>query len=196
MIITICGPPGSGKDTVANLLIKKINERNEIENEGKNYELLSIGDLRRIAAQEKNLTIEEFNDWSLKNPKEGDEYFDEFQKNHAKKTSDFILVSRLGWFLISHSYKIYINVSDFEGAKRIFEQKIKDKNSRNEYVCKSIEEQQKINHERIESDKKRYKTLYNVNPYDKKNYDFIIDSTNKLPNAIVHEILENIKEKL
>lgn len=190
MIITIAGPPGSGKDTVANLLIKKINGK------GLEYELLSIGDLRRVAAIEKGMTIEEFNEWSLKNPKEGDEYFDEFQKKHAKKTSDFVLVSRLGWHLIPHSFKIYIDVEPYEGARRIFEQKKADQNNRNEYVCKSIEEQQKIDMKRIESDKKRYQTLYNINPYEKKNYDFIIDSTNIKPGKIVLQIFNKIKNEL
>ncbi|MFA6088661.1 MAG: AAA family ATPase [Candidatus Woesearchaeota archaeon] len=190
MIITICGSPGSGKDTVANLLLEKI------LNQGKKYEMLSIGDLRRIAASEKNMTLEQFNEWSTKNPKEGDEYFDDFQREHAKKTSDFILVSRLGWYLIPHSYKIYVDVDPYEGARRIYNQKLKDKNKRNEYDCKSIEEQVKVNSERTQSDITRYMALYNANPYNLKNHDLIINSTKKTPNEVVIEIFEKIQKDL
>lgn len=187
MIITICGPPGSGKDTVANILLEKIIQT------GKNYELLSIGDLRRIAALQKKMTIEQFNEWSLKNPKEGDAYFDKFQNNYAKKTSDFILVSRLGWYLIPQSYKIYLDVESYEGARRIFEQKRKDHNSRNEIICESVDKQIKDNKEKVESDKKRFSVLYNINPYKKENFDLVIDTTHKKPEKVVSSIMEKIR---
>lgn len=190
MIITIAGPPGSGKDTVANLLVSKINEK------GKEYELLSIGDLRRIAAQEKGMTIEEFNEWSLKNPNEGDAYFDNFQREHAKKTNDFVLVSRLGWHLIPHSFKIYIDVDPYEGARRIFMQKQKDRNSRNEIKCSTVKEQMRVNEKRIESDKARYYYLYKINPYDTSNYELILDSTDYEAEDAANRILERVKTKV
>ena len=190
MIITICGPPGSGKDTVANILLSKLCGL------GFNYELLSIGDIKRIAAQERNMTISEFNEWAYKHPKEGDYYFENFQREYAKKSDNFVLVSRLGWYAIPHSFKVYISVDEYEGAKRIFLQKEKDHTSRNEQFCKSIEEQIAINKKRKDSEEKMYYDLYKANPHDLKNFDCIIDSTHKTPDVVVLEIFEHIKDKL
>lgn len=186
MIVTIMGPPGSGKDTVANRLVEVLKEK------GKNYELISMGNLRRAAAKEKGMTIEEFNVWSLDNPKEGDQYFEDYQVEYGKKNDDFVLVARLGWHCIPHSKKIYIDVDSKVGAKRIFDQKLSDQ-SRNESIFESVEEQEKANLDRIDSDITRYTNLYGVNPYDLSHYDLIIDSSTKDVDNVVFELLDFLK---
>lgn len=184
MIITISGPPGSGKDAAA----KRLSER-------LNLPITSMGNLRRDAAKEKGMTIEEFNQWSLENPEEGDHYFDNFQKKYGQEKDNFIMVSRLGWHFIPHSKKIYIDVAPEIGAERIFNQKKKE-NQRNEHLVETIEEQIRLNQERIKNDIERYKILYNINPYKKKNYDIIIDSTEITMEetfAKILELLESLK---
>jgi cytidylate kinase len=190
MIITFAGEIGAGKDTVANILLTKILDM------GFHYELLSIGDLRRIAASQKKMTIEQFNVWATKNPKEGDAYFEDFQREYAKKTSNFILVAVLGWFAVPNSYKIFLDVDAFEGAKRVFKQKNKDNNTRNEIICETVLEQKKVNEERRQSNITRYGNLYKVNPYEKKHFDLIIDTTSKTPEDVVTLVLDKIKDKL
>jgi predicted cytidylate kinase len=181
MIITIAGPSGSGKDTVAEIIAEKIN-----------LKLISMGNIRREAAREKGMTLEEFNDWSLKNPKEGDIYFDEYQRRYGQENDNFIMVSRLGWNFISHSKKIYIDVDAEIGAERIFNQKRKEGNKRNEKKVSSVEEQRKINEYRIKSDIERYQKQYGVNPYEKEHYDLVIDSTNLSINEVVEICLDSI----
>lgn len=181
MILTIAGPPGSGKDTVAQILADDLG-----------YELVSMGNIRRIAAENKGMTIEEFNEWSSNNSLEGDEYFDESQKVIGRKKNNFIMVSRLGWHFIPHSVKIYVDVDERIGAKRIFEQKQHD-NARNELQVLTIDDQEKLNKERVNNDIDRYNHLYKLNPYKKENYNVVIDSSNMSPGEVAKQILEQIK---
>lgn len=183
MIITISGPPGSGKDSVAEEASKKLN-----------LPIISMGNLRRAAAKERGMTLEEFNKWSLKNPEEGDHYFDNYQKKYGKENDNFIMVSRLGWYFIPHSKKIYIDVTPKIGAERVFNQKKKE-NQRNEKEVETVEEQLKLNNERIENDKKRYEILYKIDPYNKENYDIMVNSTNLTKKETAEEMINLIYDK-
>ena len=180
MILTIAGTPGSGKDTVAKILSEELD-----------LQLISLGNLRREAAKQKNMTLEEFNKWSLDNSEEGDSYFDDYQKDFGRKNNNFIMVSRLGWYFIPHSIKIFVDVDEKVGAERIFNEKNVD-NSRNELISKDVDEQVKLNKQRINNDIRRYSLLYGINPYEKTNYNLIIDSTSKTP----REIVDIVKSRL
>ena len=182
MIITISGPPGSGKDTTAEHISKKLN-----------IPIISMGNLKREFAKEKSMTIEEFNTWCDENPKEGDYAFDEYQRKYGLDNNHFIMVSRLGWHFIPHSKKIYVDVSLEEGARRIFEQK-QISNARNEHLVESVEEQIKLNEERIRTDADRYQRIYGINPFKHEHYDVVVDSTKLTIQEKVEKILELIKE--
>lgn len=54
-VITISGDPGSGKSTVRNAL------KEEFEKQGKMVVICSVGDIFRHLAEEKGMSIEEFN---------------------------------------------------------------------------------------------------------------------------------------
>jgi CMP/dCMP kinase len=179
MILTICGPPGSGKDTVAQILAKKLG-----------YNLVSMGNIKRQAAAKKDMTIEQFNAWTVENPKEGDLFFDDFQKEYGEKNDDFIMVARLGWYFIPHSKKIYVNVSDDAGAERIFKQKQTD--SRHELAVSSVEEQEKLNLERKNHETTHFLKLYSIDPHDVSNYEIVVDSSNVTPEEVAKEILEQL----
>lgn len=190
MIVTICGPPGSGKDTAALRVVKALKDK------GFHFTIISMGDLRGEAAVKKGMTIEDYNKWSLDNPIEGDKYFDDYQKNLAKEKDDFFMVSRLGWYFIPSSFKIYIDVDEIAGATRVFNQKKKYGSRADEKPTNSVEEQMLIHRQRVESDKQRYKKLYGINPYDKSNYDFVIDSTKLSPGAMSKAISEKVLERM
>ena len=159
MIITISGMPGSGKNTVADILAKELNL--------KRY---SVGNYRREMAKERNMTLEELNRLGEKN-EFTDRDADEWQKKIAKTQDNFIIDGRLSWHFIPDSVKIFLDVKPEIGAERIMLDK------RQEETAKTEKQAVKLWKDRLKSDIKRYKKYYNLNPYNKKNYDFVLDTS-------------------
>jgi len=84
MKITISGIGGVGKGTISKLLSERLN-----------YKVLSGGDFFREMADEKNMTVYEF-DQFVKENLEYDEKLDEMQKKYGEENDNFVLESRLG----------------------------------------------------------------------------------------------------
>lgn len=164
MKITISGRPGSGKSTVAKKLAKDLG-----------YKHYSTGDFMRQIAKERSISLEELSKEAEKT-RYIDDRLDKRQKELGKREDDFVLDARLGFHFIPNSLKIYLKVSDEEAYKRI---KKREGNIPYEKVK-----------ERLKSEHKRYKELYNVNYEEEENYDVVID-TNKLS---VDTVINKIKE--
>lgn len=181
MIISIGGNPGSGKTVVAERISKELN-----------CDLIDIGGLRRKAAHEKGMLLEEFNAWSEKNPEVGDKFFDDFVKQEVAKKERCIVVGRLAFFLFPESLKLYLQVSPDEGARRIFLQK-QQQNTRNESIVYSVEAQQKILAKRMASDSLRYSELYGVDCYNPEHFDVVIDTTDISITEAVDAVLSVVR---
>ena len=177
MKITIAGMPGAGKGKLRKNLEKKYNIKS-----------LSIGDLRREYAQEKEgLSIQEFNDLAEKNPKY-DLEFDEYQKEWGKKNKKFVIEGRLAYHFFPESIRIFLDVDKKIGAQRILEA-----NRDSEKKCNSLEEQVKVNEERCASDVIRYWNAHQVkNCYDQDQFDVVIDTTKRNE----EEVLDIVEKKI
>lgn len=174
MIITLGGTPGSGKSTIGKILAEKLN-----------YEFLSMGQIRRKYALDKGMSLEELNELAKTNP-ESDKLVDEFLVKLGKQDK-LIIDGRLGWYFIPSSFKIWIAVSEEEGARRIFS------HERVEETYNSEIEIINRNKERIIEDKNRYKELYNIEDYtSNENYDLILDTSNITAEEASEIILEEI----
>ena len=174
MIITISGLPGSGKSTVAKAIAKRLNL--------KHY---SVGDFRREMAARKGITINELNrlgeeDFST------DKEADDWQKK-LEKEDNFVIDGRLSFFFIQNSIKVFLKVKPEIAAERMVKQKRKYEKFRN------VEEAVKRNKQRQESDIKRYKEYYNINPFDEKHYDIVIDTTNLSIEESNQKVIEEIE---
>ena len=172
-IITISGEPASGKSTV----IKRLKE--EYEKQGYNVHIFSVGNEFRKMAQEKGLSIEEFNKFIV-----GREDIDRLidsavaqrgkEINSKKRLSDiYIFDSRLAFHNIPNSFSIRLTVDDNVAGKRVFE----DKKRGEEDKYSTLEDAIKATRARKLNEVERYKNRYGIDLQDPNNYKLVIDTS-------------------
>lgn len=175
MIITLSGKAGSGKSSVAKQLAKKLNL--------KHY---SIGNIMRQIAKERNISLNELSKLAEKD-KSIDTALD--KKNiELREEDNFVIDGRLTAYFIHYAdLKVFLNCNDKVRAERIL------KDERKEEKSKNIMELIKKIKQREQSERKRYKKLYNIDYYGKKLYDLMIDTTNLSISQVIEKIIKSIK---
>lgn len=184
MIISIGGYMGSGKSTIAKMLAAKLG-----------WPRYYMGGLRRQKAKELGLTLAEYNKLGETDPST-DREVDLYQKKLAQTEDNFVIEGRTSWYFIPESLKIYLDAEESVGAKRIFKE-LKKSKARNENVnIDSLEDVLKSVKEREASDVLRYNKYYKIDVYDKKNYDFVVDTTNLSKEEVFGRVYNFVKSKL
>lgn len=154
------------------------------------YKHYSLGDLRGKMAMERGMTIDELNelgkreDWTDHEP-------DEYQKTLGKKEDNFVIDSRLGFYFIPHSFKLFLDVDPRVAAERVFKNQRPDEKS-----CKTVEELENRLRDRAHNDDARYTQYYRISFQDRSHYDLVLDSTTQTPEALVAQILAALPKKL
>ena len=174
--ITIAGDLGSGKSTVANHLISNIN-----------YRIESAGLIFRRLAEQHGMTAKEFNQFIESNPKY-DNMVDDTIKEMGAKEENIIFDSRLAWYFVPKSFKIYMYVDVDTATERIFNDKGRVSES---YSDMATAKKEII--ERRESEVLRYKTFYNIDINNYSNYDFIIDTSHATKDEVNDAVLSNFR---
>jgi len=171
MRITISGPPGSGKTTVAKMLSERLN-----------YPLLTGGDIFRGMAREMGMDIVEFSKYAERNWNV-DRKVDARIVEIARSMEDVIIDSRLsGWLMHLNgipAFKVFINASPDIRVERIWKRE-----------GGNIEDVRRATLERERSEVKRYREIYGIDFDDLSIYDLVLDSGNMEPEEIVSKIVE------
>lgn len=154
-----------------------------------------MGTLRRKAAQEKGMTIDEFNALG-ETDKSTDTMVDEYQKKLGETEDNFIIEGRTCWLFIPHSFKVYLACDPMEAAKRIFAEQNCATDRTGEMCYRSVEETAAELAKRVESDVRRYHKYYDVDYRDPKHYDLVVDTTHN-PNSetTANQILAALQKK-
>lgn len=157
--ITIAGELGSGKTTVSNYLITKID-----------YKIVSAGMIFRNMAMKHNMSAKEFNEF-IENDPHYDNYVDDTIADMGKNENNIIFDSRMAWYFVPDSFKIYLYVDVNIAAERILNDKKRINESYNDFASAK----QNII-DRRKSEVLRYSNFYHVDVNDYRHYDLIIDT--------------------
>ncbi len=176
MIITISGDIGSGKSTTGKLLAKNL---------GYNY--LSTGAIQRKIAEKMGMTTLELNLLTEKR-RDIDDKIDGYTRALDGSDEDFVVDSRLAWHFIPASYKVFLLCEESIAAERISGDKLRKSDETNRDVQHLL---RKIK-ERRNSEKERFKKIYDIDFELLSNYNLIIDSAYFYPEEIVTMITDGI----
>ncbi len=183
MIITISGAPGSGKSTVARLVAAKLGFRH-----------YSAGDFMRDAAAKRRLTLMEISRIAEKD-RSIDEELDKRTIELGKKEDDFVMDSRLAYHFIPESFKVFLAVDEKEAARRIFGDIQKKKASRGvEKESTTLSATLANIKKRKQSEQHRYRKYYGIDPYDKEQYDLVVDTTRTTQGEAVEKVIAAVKK--
>lgn len=182
MIITLSGLPGAGKSTLKNLLAEKLNL--------KKY---SMGDLRGKMAQERGMTIDEFNKLG-ETEAFTDKDADEYQKKLGETEDNFVIDGRLSWHFIPQSFKVFLAVDTREAAERIFSDRKANTTRDDEPEYQTIEEVEKAITDRLKSDQARYQKWYGIDFLNPANYDLVIDTTHIQASETLGKVLDAVQK--
>jgi len=183
-IITINGLPGSGKSSTANKVAIELE-----------YKRFSTGDFMRKIALEQNLSLNELSKMAENDGGEIDKKIDD-ENRKLSEENKFVIDSRLAFHFIPESFKVFLDLP-LEISKERIMNNLKTNLLRQESEkAKNVEEVYKNIIERLESEKKRYKELYNLDYTNKNNFDLVIDTNKYNLEEVVEIILKAYKNWL
>ncbi|WP_290819259.1 (d)CMP kinase [Halovivax sp.] len=173
MLLTVSGPPGSGKSTTAALLA----EHFELEH-------VSGGDIFRELADERGYTPLEFNKLAEEN-EEIDRDLDRRLRQVAVERDDLVLESRLaGWLAGEHAdFRFWLDAPAAVRGERIAEREGKDPERATEET-----------RAREASEAQRYREYYGIDIEDLKIYDLSVNTARWDPDAVLDMLVTAVDE--
>ena len=178
MIITISGKQGAGKTTVAEGLSKALG-----------YDFISVGDLQGEIAIDRRITINEL----MELGKTDRSIYIEMDKKTVELgeiKDNFIIDGWIAFHFIPSAYKIFLDVDENVGAKRIFTSIRKD-----EQKAKTLEETKQRLKSRLSDVQESFKKYYDLDFLDHSHQDLVIDTTNLTIQKVIGKILDKIKDE-
>jgi cytidylate kinase len=174
-IITIAGKPGSGKSTTSKGVAAKLD-----------YRHFSSGDLFRTVAAERGLDVKSANQQAEKESSI-DDLVDQRLQEIGRTESDMVIDSRTAWHWMPNSFKVYLDLDLPTAAKRII-MASDERQTSNEYIPEDHQEYVEELQQRLDSEARRYESLYGINPYDTNNYDLVIDTAAYPVDEVIDQI--------
>jgi cytidylate kinase len=155
MLLTVSGPPGSGKSTNAELLADRFD-----------LDYVSGGDIFRELAAERGYTPVEFNELAEEEA-QIDKDLDRRLRTVAATREDVLLESRLaGWLAAEHAdLRFWLDAPLDVRAERIAARE-----------DKTVAEARAVTKRREQSEAKRYRELYDIDIADLGIYDVAINT--------------------
>lgn len=183
-IITISGKPGSGKSSTADRVAELLG-----------YTRYSSGDMvRRILAKHK-MTLEEYNN-RADNDHSLDAQIDE-QLRALRDHNDIVVDSRLGFYWIPESFKIYLDLDIDVATARIFSDAASNagRTDTGEGIGKLADVSTQVRN-RVKNEQDRFRALYHIDPYNPIHFDLIIDTSRHSPQTVALTVYDTYRQWL
>ncbi len=183
-IITLSGKPGSGKSSTADRVAEMLG-----------YTRYSTGDTVRTMIKKKKMTLSEFNIMAEKDPSFDYDLDEDLRKHREDK--DVVIDSRLGFYWIPESFKVYLDLDAEVAVARIY----KDSNlnalrGMTENNTEGMDAVINQVSDRLNNERRRFKKLYNINPYATANFDLIIDTSRHSPQTVALTVFDQYQKWL
>ena len=178
-IITITGESGAGVSTVTDKLAQALD-----------YRKFSAGGLFRRLALHYDMSVEKLNEFTKSN-RVIDQEIDSLIRRLGEG-SEIVLDSRLGFYWIHDSFKVYLTVDRDIAARRVYQDIIKGRR-KGEEALTVIEATASIQKQH-ESTMARYFRDYGIDISNTSSFDLIIDTDHMTPDEVVALIRKQYKE--
>lgn len=182
-IITIAGRPGSGKSTTAKTVAAQLG-----------YQHFSSGDLFRALGKERGIDVMQANLTAEENA-ELDHLVDERLRQMGVSEGQLVIDSRMAWHWMPASFKVFLDLDLEIAAKRIIGT-MDEARLIHEHIPEDAAEYAAILQKRLDSESRRYKKLYDANPFDTSNYDLVIDTAKHDLAQVVEQVISNFRSWL
>ncbi|OYR38306.1 MULTISPECIES: (d)CMP kinase [unclassified Halorubrum] len=172
MLITVSGPPGSGKSTNAVGLADRLG-----------LEHVSGGDIFREMAADRDMTPVEFNEFAEEDP-QFDRKLDRRLREIATTRDELVLESRLaGWLAADHAdFRFW-----FDAPLSVRAERIADRES------KPVDRARTETRRREDSERKRYGEFYGIDIDDLSIYDAAYNTARWSPDSFLDVLVATVE---
>ena len=172
MLLTVSGPPGSGKSTTATALADALA-----------IEHISGGDIFRELAAERGLSLAEFNELAEEDDSI-DRDLDRRLREIAVEEDDVVLESRLsGWLAAEYAdIRVWLDASLDVRASRIADRE-----------KKTVAEAKEETEVRAASEAQRYREYYNIDIDDRSIYDLVVNTGRWSESAVPELVISAVE---
>lgn len=183
-IITISGKPGSGKSSTADKVAELLG-----------YTRHSSGDMVRQVLAKNHLTLEEYNARAATDHDLDDEVDEQLRALRSKK--DIVVDSRLGFYWIPESFKVYLDLDLEIATARIFKDSVSNSMRGSvEFKSNTLTDVATQVRERMLTEQNRFRQLYGIDPYNKNHFDLVIDTSRQNPQSVAITVFDTYREWL
>ena len=183
-IITLSGKPGSGKSSTADKVAEMLN-----------YTRHSSGDMVRQILAKHHMTLAEYNE-RAKSDHALDDQVDTMLRD-LRNSSDIVVDSRLGFYWMPESFKVYLDLDMEVATVRIYKDAVSNKGrSGSGEGTASLAEVSRQVHDRMANEQARFRSLYHVDPYDLAHFDLVIDTSRHSPQTVALTVFDTYRKWL
>ena len=179
MILSISGPPGSGKTTLAEIISERLG-----------LELILTGRIFRDMAAQREMSLSDFGAYAEEHPEvdiELDRRVVDAVRERAEQGKSLLVEGRLAGFMLYRanipSFKIYVTASQEVRAERIRKREGGD-------IAEIMHEMAA----REECERERYLSVYSFDIRDMSIYDLVLDSSDMGVEEVAARVLTAVEE--